>query len=98
MAGERLGIPRNLAVFVCESVFDGSSDILHVMREAGDWMFLCGGTHMGEKPRLVGIGHLLDPDPTLYDHLDMGPDEEAERAVRDGKWVRRQRPPLHGNG
>jgi hypothetical protein len=48
---------------------------------------LCGDAHPGgSEPRVIGIGHLLDRDPTLLE-LDSLPENwEAERNAVGGTW------------
>lgn len=79
--------PRNQAAFVCAHVFAASRPILLVSRAGGDWQFLCGDAHPGgSEPRVIGIGHLLDRDPTLLE-LDSLPENwEAERNAVGGTW------------
>jgi len=66
--------------------------VLLVAREDGDWSFLCGESHDFEArlPNVVGIGHLLDRDPSLEQVLDLPDGHEAERQVVGGLWERRQ--------
>jgi hypothetical protein len=70
----------HLASFVCSHISDDSEPILLVAHEEGDWQFLCGREHKGETPRVVGIGHLLERDPSL----------QRLRDLEDG-WRRRGR-------
>ena len=78
--------PKNLAVFACEHVFSGSP-ILFVSHSGGDWQFLCGGDHEASaQPRVVGIGHLLDRDPTLTELESLPVDWDAERDTPDSAW------------
>jgi hypothetical protein len=62
------------AAFICGHVFDQSRPILLVSHEGGDWQFLCGGDHQPcDRPRVVGINHLLDRDPSLRTLLGENP-------------------------
>lgn len=82
-------------VFVCSHVFQKASPVLFVSRADGDWQLLCGGTHdEGEVPRVVGLTHLLDDDPSLRAILDLPDEWEAERPVQGAGWERR--PTAHG--
>lgn len=51
---------------------------------------LCGGDHPddGSEYRVVGLGHVVDHDPTLLEVLDLNPGEEAERSGVGASWVR----------
>jgi hypothetical protein len=79
----------HLPAFICNHIFENTKPILLVCHNAdGDWQFLCGGTHaFGEKPKVVGIVHLLERDPTLKNLVDMPVDYEAERESIGSKWI-----------
>ena len=64
--------------------------MLLVSREDGDWCFLCGDDHPQDPTyyRVVGIGHVIELDPTLRAVLDLDPNEEAERATPGQSWIR----------
>ena len=80
--------PDNLAVFICSHVFENEKPILLVCHEGGDWQFLCGGTHRtDEKPKVVGVGHLVERDPSLNEIADLPLDFEAERSEVGAQWV-----------
>lgn len=88
----RLGFAkRNLAVYLCSHVFEQEASILYVCKEGGDWQFLCGGKHeYDEVPKVVGLGHLLEMDGSIFD-LEELPDEwEAERSSIEGPWQTRK--------
>lgn len=89
--GER-GIPIHLAVVTCSDVLDHAHPVLYVTRADGDWQFLCGEAHENRAGtiRVVGIVHLIADDPTLADVLDLNVEEDAERTVVGGEWVRKQ--------
>jgi hypothetical protein len=79
--------PSNLAVYVCDHVFDKSRPVLFVSRAGGDWQFLCGENHPeGAIPHVVGLGHLVDRDPTLLELARLPEGWEAERASVDEAW------------
>jgi len=81
---------REVLAFVCSHVFEKGSSVLFVSRADGDWQLLCGGAHEeGEVPRVVGINHLLDDDPSLREILDLPTDWEAERPAHGKAWKRR---------
>ena len=84
------GIPPNLKSYVCVEVFDCQRPVLYVTRPDGDWCFLCGEEHPHDASayRVVGIGHPIGSDPTLVEILDLGVDEEAERASVGAAWSR----------
>ena len=81
--------PRNLKSYVCSHVFENKRPILLVVREDGDWMFMCGGAdHVSHQYRVVGVGHLVDRDPTLNDCADLPNGSEAERSAIGEPWLR----------
>jgi hypothetical protein len=79
----------HLPAYVCSHVFSAERPILLVSHEGGDWQFLCGSTHPGEQPIVVGIAHLVQRDPSLEDVADLAVDEDAERDSPGSSWVRR---------
>ncbi len=81
------------AAYVCSRVFENSRPVLLVSREGGDWQYLCGMQHYsGERPHVVGRGHLLERDPTLKELLDLPTDWEAERSTVGEPWTRTRVP------
>jgi len=82
-------IDRETAAFVCSHVFDDTSPVLLVVREEGDWMFLCGAEHPpDEEYRVVGINHLTSRDSLLCEVIDLPDNSEAERAEVGAPWIR----------
>jgi len=45
--------------------------------------------NQGELPRVVGLNHLMDDDPSLRSLLDLPPEWEAERATEQAAWERK---------
>ena len=81
---------KETLTFVCSHVFHRSKPVLFVSRADGDWQLLCGGRHdEDEAPRVVGLNHLLDEDPSLNTVLDLPPDWEADRSAQGSAWERR---------
>jgi hypothetical protein len=77
------------AAFVCSHVFENSRPILLVSRAGGDWQCLCGGGHQAEeKPRVVGLNHLVERDTTLSELQDLPRDWEAQRTAVGKPWIR----------
>ena len=76
--------------YVCIHVFDQSRPVLLVSREDGDWCFLCGDVHpdSADYYRVVGLGHVVERDPSLSSVLDLSPNEEAERVAVGDRWIR----------
>lgn len=81
---------KEIPAYVCPHVFAKSKPVLYVCRTDGDWQLLCGLDHdAAELPRVVGLNHFLDEDPSLLALLDLPPDWDAERASLDSPWKRR---------
>lgn len=76
--------------YVCSHVFDQTRPILLVSRPDGDWCFLCGENHPDDASayKVVGIGHVLDQDPSLRPLDDLPPNWDAERKKVGEEWKR----------
>lgn len=74
--------------FVCSHVFADVKPVLLVVRDEGDWMFVCGGEHeTSDEYHLVGMRHVLERDDTLCEVVRALPDGwEAERREFKGPW------------
>jgi hypothetical protein len=61
--------------------------VLLVIKEEGDWQFLCGGEHDFEEiPQVVGFNHIIERDTTLKEILSLKDNNEAERDEIGGIW------------
>ena len=85
-------VTHHTKAYICSHVFDASRPVLLVNHEDGDWSLMCGDGHDYDHdlPKVVGIGHVLDRDPTIKEVLDLPADFEAERSAVGQPWVRRQ--------
>lgn len=83
-------IPYETKTYVCTHVLDRSRPVLYVTRPDGDWCALCGDEHPDDASayRVVGIGHVLDYDPSVAEVLDLRPNQEAEREAVGEPWAR----------
>lgn len=81
---------RRLGVYCCGHIFRRERPVLLVVREGGDWQFLCGAADHNDpnEPYHVSVGILLDVDPTLNEVADLPPEWEAERLEEGGGWIR----------
>jgi len=60
-----------------------------VAHEDGDWSFQCGATDHGSKDyHVVGVGHLIDRDPSLNQCANLPDGFEAERGAVGEEWIR----------
>jgi hypothetical protein len=83
--------------FICCHVFENSRPVLLVARPDRDWQLLCGDAHSpNQGPRLVGLNHLLDRDPSLTEILDLPVGWQAEREKLGGEWTRTRCEPESG--
>lgn len=81
---------QKLGAYCCGHLFRGERPALLVVREDGDWQFLCGDVDHDDllEPYHVSVGVLLDADPTLNEIADLSPDWEAERIEISADWLR----------
>lgn len=86
--GEFLDPP--LGIYCCGHVFRQERPVLLVVREEGDWQFLCGDVDHPDanEPFHIGVGHLVAHDPSLDDAADLLPNWEAERKSLGSAWLR----------
>ena len=84
------GLPYETKCYVCLHVFERTRPVLYVTRPEGDWCALCGDGHPSDASwyRVVGLGHVVDDDPSIMEVLDLQAEEEAERAEVGQPWVR----------
>lgn len=89
-----LDIDFHHKAYVCVHVFNNERPVLLVTRPEGDWCFLCGDGHeqTASSIRVVGIGHVLERDKTLFETLDLLPDWDAERTSVGQPWQRQPIP------
>jgi hypothetical protein len=76
--------------YVCSHVFDASRPILLVALEEDGWQLLCGDEHdyILDPPKVVGLDHLLERDPSLAELLDLKVGWQAEREGESATWRR----------
>lgn len=86
-------VEEHLGALVCPHVFDHSKPALVVCRRNGEYQFLCGSEHTkAERPRVVGVSHLLDHDKSLNELLEPGAEKRfpenwfAERTALGAEW------------
>jgi len=84
---------KEVPAFVCSHIFERVSPVLLVSREDADWQLLCGGAHgPDERPRVVGLNHLFEADPSLLELENLPPNWEAARTAVGSPWMKRKLP------
>jgi hypothetical protein len=87
-------IPFHQKSYVCTHVFHKERPVLLVSRPHGSWYFLCGDEHEDDASayEVVGIGHVLEHDPSIEAVLDLAPGWDAERSASNQPWHRQPIP------
>jgi hypothetical protein len=82
--------PRNLAVITLARVISGERTVLYVSHDEDDggWQFLDGAAFAETDARVVGLGQMVDSDPTLADLADLPEGFVATRSSALDIWVR----------
>jgi len=85
--------PRNLAVITVDRIIAGSNPVLYVSHDEDDggWQFLDGAVLADAQARVVGLGEMVDSDPTLAELADLPEGFVASRLTKDDDWVRVRR-------
>lgn len=78
---------RDYGVYCCPHVFNKQRPVLLVIREGGDWQFLCGHSDHTDACHLVGVGHLIDQDPELAQFANLDDGTGAKRESVQHNWV-----------
>ncbi|EUJ10736.1 hypothetical protein Meth11DRAFT_1564 [Methylophilaceae bacterium 11] len=81
---------RNVATVTTKKVMLENHPILMAVHyeEDDSWAFTCGTTNDSEDLMLVGMGEVVDLDPTLASIADLPPGWSAERTSVKSNWVR----------
>jgi len=68
---------------------DEGAPVLFVTHDADDggWQFLCGREHDIEDAIVIGMGHIIDMDPTLNGLHDMPEGYGASRESLGAQWA-----------
>ena len=79
---------RDYGVFCCPHIFRNERPVLLVARDPdGYWQFLCGQEDEDfQQGHHVGVGHLLERDPTLEDMANIEISTGARRKSIDSTW------------
>ena len=81
---------RNVAAITTRQMVDENLPILCVAHYEDDhsWAFTCGTTSNSEDLMVVGMGEIVDRDPSLHSIADLQPGWSAYRDSLDGEWKR----------
>lgn len=81
---------EKLGVYCCGHVFRQERPVLLIVRDGGDWQFLCGAVDHADpaEPYHVCLGYVLGADPTLHAQADLPTACEAERGAVGEPWLR----------
>jgi hypothetical protein len=87
--------PRDFACLCVKQILEDVAPILFVSHDTdGTWQFLTGEDVKMPDARVVGLGEMVDRDPTLIALADLPVDWEAWRATVDAPWERGAAEPL----
>lgn len=80
--------PPNCAAIVSKSVIDKRKPILHVVHDEDDhgWQFLDNESEALEDLCIVGLGHVLDLDPSMAELAGLEPGWQATRDDAQAPW------------
>ncbi len=83
-------IPRNAKTIICNHVFEAKRDVLYAYFEDDTIGLMCGRTdhaQSADEYKVVGVGHLLDRDPSISAGLQLAfPDGAVDRNSTDESW------------
>ena len=81
--------PRNCATIVSKSIIEGDSPILYVSHDEDDhgWQFLDGTNNEIDDVAIVGLGELLEIDPSMADLAHLEPGYHAMRSSPGLDWI-----------
>jgi Domain of unknown function (DUF4262) len=75
------------AIFACRHVMDGAPILFVAHDQEGDWQFLCGeGSHQPKDGLLVGLGCMVERDPSINELSKMCTGHHATRASQQAPW------------
>ena len=89
MSDYRFDQSGDTACITCSHVMDEGAPVLFVTHDADDggWQFLCGREHDIEDAIVIGMGHIIDMDPTLNGLHDMPEGYGASRESLGAQWA-----------
>lgn len=86
--------PKNCATIVSKSVVDGSKPILYVSHDEDDhgWQFLDNESEEIEDLCIIGLGHILELDPSMTELASLEPGWHVVRVDQDSPWGKMKTP------
>jgi hypothetical protein len=80
--------PPNLAVFTTQSILEGDDWISFVTHDSDDggWQFIGTAVVREQDARIVGLGEIVDLDPSIEELFDLPLGWRASRSSRTGSW------------
>jgi hypothetical protein len=83
--------PRNRAVFTTKGLLQTRQPVLRVFRDSdGDWQFLGAEEVNDSNCSIVGLGAIVDYDPSLAELARMPPGWCAYRRTTTDNWVQQE--------
>ena len=81
---------ENVAAITTKQVLNENYPILQVVHYSDDdsWAFICGTTSESTDGRVVGMGRIIQKDPTVKQIADLPPGWGAWREKVGGAWTR----------
>lgn len=85
---------ENIAAITTRQVLDENYPILEVVHYSDDhsWAFTCGTTDESNDGKVVGMGRIVEKDPTLKEIASLPPGWGAWREKVGGQWTRYSKP------
>ena len=80
--------PESTACFTCKHVVKEGAEILYVTHDVDDggWQFLCSGNHTEDDAMILGMGEVVQIDPSVNGLYEMPEGVGANRETRNGEW------------
>ncbi len=87
--------PPNCATVVSNSIIEKRKPILYVSHDEDDhgWQFLDNESEELDDLCIVGLGHILEVDPSMAGLASLEPGGQATRADINSEWVIERTPP-----
>ena len=87
--------PPNCATVVSNSIIEKRKPILYVSHDEDDhgWQFLDNESEELDDLCIVGLGHILEVDPSMAGLASLEPGWQATRADISSEWVIERTPP-----